>query len=65
MIKEDKIYRFVIEILHKLGNNLCVCFRLKVKSFGLLLNCELPSSLLFFLYFLHFAEFVLSTRRSM
>ena len=37
MIK-DKIYRFVIEILHQLGNNLCICFRLKVKSFGFLLK---------------------------
>jgi len=38
MIKEDKIYRFVIEILHQLRNNLCICFRLKVKSFGFLLK---------------------------
>ena len=38
MIKEDKIYRFVIEILHQLGNNLCICFRFKVKSFGFLLK---------------------------
>ena len=34
-------YWFVIEILDQLGNDFCICFRLKLESFGHLLKYQI------------------------